>query len=126
VKYALTNLGFAVLEQGRPTDAGALFRESLAVRVELKQSSADAAIEGIAAIAAERGDAATAARLLGATEEWRRKVGYMHQPFESAIVDRTATAARTVLGEHVYRRLAEEGATLDLDEAVNLALAAIE
>jgi predicted ATPase len=126
VKYALTNLGFTVLEQGRLTDAAALFRASLSVRVELTHSSADAAIEGIAAIAAEQGDSATAARLLGATEEWRRNVGYMHQPFESAILDRTATAVRTVLGDRVYRRLAQEGAALDLNEAVKLALATME
>ena len=124
-KLALTNLGFAVLEQGRLTDAAALFRASLSVRVEFTRSTADAAIEGIAAIASERGDAATAARLVGATEEWRRKVGHRHEPFESAILDRTATAVCTVLGEQVYRRLAQEGAALDLDEAVKLALATI-
>jgi hypothetical protein len=91
--------------------------------VDLTQSSADAAIEGIAAIAVARGAAATAARLLGATEAWRRKVGYMEAPFESAIRDRTATAVRRALGEDVYRELAWEGAALDLDEAVELALA---
>ena len=126
VKHALANLGLTVLEQGRLADAAALFRASLAVRVELTYSGADIAIEGLAAIAAERGDAATAARLLGATGEWRRNVGYGHQPFESAILDRTATAARTALGDDIYRRLAQEGAALDLDDAVELALASTE
>jgi predicted ATPase/class 3 adenylate cyclase len=126
VKHALANLGLTVLEQGRLADAAALFRASLAVRVELTHSGADIAIEGLAAIAAERGDAATAARLLGATGEWRRHVGYRHQPFESAILDRTATAARTALGDDIYRRLAQEGAALDLDDAVELALASTE
>ena len=51
VKFALTNLGFTVLEQGRLTDAASLFRASLAIHVDLTQSSADGAIEGLAAIA---------------------------------------------------------------------------
>ena len=125
-KFALTNLGFTVLEQGRLTDAAALFRASLAIHVDLTQSSADAAIEGLAAIAVARDDAATAARLLGATGEWRRKVGHQQEPFESAIHDRTAAAARKALGDHRYRGLAQEGAALDLDEAAKLALATID
>jgi predicted ATPase/class 3 adenylate cyclase len=125
MKIALTNLGVTVLEQGRLTHAASLFRASLAVRVELTRSSADEAIDGIAAIAAARGDAATAARLLGATAEWRRKVGHGQEPFEAAILERTVSAAQHALGEPLYRRLADEGAALALDEAVELALAAV-
>ena len=126
VKFALTNLGFTVLEQGRLTDAASLFRASLAIHVDLTQSSADGAIEGLAAIAVARDDAATAARLLGATGEWRRKVGYRQEPFESAILDRTAAAARKALGDHLYRRMDQEGAALDLYEAAKLALATVD
>jgi predicted ATPase/class 3 adenylate cyclase len=123
VKFALTNLGLTVLEQGRLADAGSLFRASLDIRVELTQSSADAAVEGFAAIAIARSDAATAARLLGATAEWRKNVGFRQEPFESTRFDRTAAAARSALGEEAYGVLIQEGAALDLDEAVELALA---
>jgi hypothetical protein len=58
---------------GRLTDAAALFRESLSIRVEFTRSGADDAVEGLAAIATARGDPSTTARLLGATEGWRRK-----------------------------------------------------
>jgi tetratricopeptide (TPR) repeat protein len=126
VKFALTNLGFTVLEQGRLTDAASLFRASLAIHVDLTQSSADAAIEGLAAIAIARNDAVTAARLLGATGEWRRKVGYVLEPFESAIFDRTAAAARKALGDDLYRQIDQEGAALDLDEAAKLALTTVD
>ena len=126
VKFTLTNLGFTVLEQGRLRDAASLFRASLVIHVDLTQSSTDAAIEGLAAIAVARDDAATAARLLGATREWRRKVGYIQERFESAILDRTAAAARKALGDHLYRRMDQEGAALDLDEAAKLALATID
>ncbi len=126
VKIGLTNLGFVALEQGRLADAASLFCESLSIRVEFTRSSADGAVEGLAAIATARGDAATAARLLGATEEWRRRVGHGQEPFESAIRDRTATAARTALGEDVYRERTGEGAALNLDEAVEVALASLD
>jgi tetratricopeptide (TPR) repeat protein len=122
VKFTLTNLGLVDLEQGRLTDAASLLRESLSVRVNLAFSSADAAIDGCAAIATARGDPATAARLLGATEEWRRTVGYKQEPFESAIHDRAATAAQTALGTDLYSELAQQGATLTLDQAAALAL----
>jgi predicted ATPase/class 3 adenylate cyclase len=123
VKFALTNLGQTVLEQGRLTDAASLFRASLSIRVPLTQSSADVAIEGLAAIAVARDDAATAARLLGATQEWRRTVGYtLTEPLEAAIRDRTAAAARRALGDHLYHALAQEGAALGLDKAVELAV----
>jgi hypothetical protein len=46
----------------------------------------------------------------------------MEEPFESAIRDRTATAVRRALGEDVYRELAREGAALNLEQAVELAL----
>jgi hypothetical protein len=63
--FALTNPGFTVLEQGRLGDAASPLRASLAIHVDLMESSADAAIEALAAIVVARNDAATAARLLG-------------------------------------------------------------
>jgi predicted ATPase/class 3 adenylate cyclase len=123
VKLVLLNLGLVALEQRRLADAESLFRASLLVRVELAVSGADQAVEGLAAISAARGDAATAARLLGATEEWRRKGGYMQDAFESAIRDRTAAQVSTALGEDAYRELVQKGARLDLDEAIEVALA---
>jgi tetratricopeptide (TPR) repeat protein len=125
-KFVLTRLGLVALQQGRLTAAASLFRESLSIRVEFTRSSADDAIDGCAAIAIARGDASTAARLLGATDEWRRAVGYRQESFESAIRDRTAAAARNALGEAIYRDLAAEGAELNLAEAIEFALANLD
>jgi predicted ATPase len=121
VKSVLLNLGLALLGQGRLDDAASRFVESLSVPVEFKNSGQDSAVDGLAAVAAGRGDVATAARLLGSTANWRKKVGFSAQPYESALADRTAEVACAALGEPVYRQLAAEGATLELDEAVELA-----
>jgi predicted ATPase len=129
VMRALVGLGLAVLEQGRLDEAASLFRECLSVRTELDDSAlgtslddSPLAVEGLAAIAVARGDAATSARLLGATEQRRRNSGSRSDPFESARADRTAAAARKGLGENAYRALVAEGSRLELDDAVELAL----
>jgi tetratricopeptide (TPR) repeat protein len=121
-KNALINLGSAVLEQGQLDEAASLFRQSLSIRLELSRSGSEVAVEGLAAVAVVRGDAATAARLLGATEQWHQKTGFRSDPFESARADRTAAAAREALGDDTYRDLTEQGARLELDAAVELAL----
>ena len=122
VEGALCNLALAVLEQGRFDEAASLYRESLSVRVELSRSLWELAAEGLAAVAVARGDAATAARLLGATEEWRRKAGFVSDEPEAALADRTAAAARRALGDEAYSLSVRDGAALELDEAVELAL----
>ena len=123
VKSALSNLGLAVLEQGRFDEAASLYRESLSVRVELNRSFWDIAVEGLAAVAVARGDAAKAARLLGAaTEEWRRRAGFTSDEPETTLADRTAAAARKALGNDAYSLSLKDGAALELDEAVQLAL----
>ena len=92
VKVGIYNIGLAVLEQGQLDRATSLFRESLSVGNDLSPFVASAAIEGLAAVAVARGGAATAARLLGAAEEWRRTTGFGTDPFDSARADRTAAA----------------------------------
>jgi hypothetical protein len=99
-----------------------LFRESLSFGNDLSSSAPWAAVEGLAAVAMARGGAPTAARLLGAAEEWRRTTGFGGDPFDSARAVRTAAAARSALAEDAYSGLAAEGARLELDEAVELAL----
>jgi non-specific serine/threonine protein kinase len=119
-RTVLVNLGSAVLEQGRVDEASALFRECLSISDHLWVS--DEAVEALASVAVARGDAKTAARMLGAIEAWRRKTGRRADPFELARAERTAATARKILGESAYRDLAAEGAKLDLDQAIAAAL----
>jgi predicted ATPase/class 3 adenylate cyclase len=121
-KNTLLNLGLALLGQGRLDDAASRLRESLTMPVVFKNSSDDTAIDALAAVVVAQGDATTAARLLGATADWRKKAGFSAQPYESALAERTASAACAALGQHTYRALLAEGARLDLDEAIELAL----
>jgi predicted ATPase len=122
VRSGLINLAFVVLEQGRLDEAASLYRESLSIRIELSRTFWEIAVEGLAAVAVAYGSATTAARLLAATEAWRRKTGFTSDKPESALADRTAGAARNALGEAAYHAAAKDGATLEPDEAVELAL----
>jgi predicted ATPase/Tfp pilus assembly protein PilF len=119
-KRVLHNLGLAVLEQERIDDAASLFRESIAIP-DLVATS-EGAVEGLAAVAIARDDPGKAARLLGAIEAWRSETGRRNDPFEKELAERTAGAARKMLGEGAYRELAAAGAKLELYEAVELAL----
>ena len=81
-----------------------------------------AAVEGLAAVAVARGDAATAARLLGAAEEWRRNDGLRNRPvrLRARRPDRRSRAEGARRGRILS--VGAEGARLELDEAVELAL----
>jgi predicted ATPase len=122
VKIALSNLAVVALCQERFDEAAELFGRSLAIRVEFTMSGSEDAVEGLAAVAVARGDPAIAARLLGATAEWRQKRGFRSQPFEAELAERTAATARDALGEDAYGSAVLEGAALELDDAVELAL----
>jgi tetratricopeptide (TPR) repeat protein len=69
-----------------------------------------AALEGIACVAAARGDGAEAARLLGAASWWRAR---RHRPvnrLERADVDRAEDRARTLLGGEGFAAAYRDGA----------------
>jgi tetratricopeptide (TPR) repeat protein len=68
-----------------------------------------AALEGLACVAAARGDAAGAARLLGAAASWRQR---RHRPasrLEHADAERAGHAARAVLGDAGFDVVFEAG-----------------
>jgi predicted ATPase/DNA-binding SARP family transcriptional activator len=70
-----------------------------------------AALEGLACVAAARGEAADAARLLGAATWWRRK---RHRPLdrlERADVLRAEDRARSLLGDDGFHSAHQGGAT---------------
>jgi predicted ATPase/DNA-binding SARP family transcriptional activator len=70
-----------------------------------------AALEGLACVAAARGHAAAAARLLGAASSWRQR---RHRPasrFERADADRAERRARGLLGDQQFNAELGEGAS---------------
>ena len=78
------------------------------------------ALEGLAWVAAARGDGTRAARLLGTAARWRR---LRHQPAlrtERRDADRAAAAARDLLGEPAYTQAHAHGLQVPPDAIVDL------
>jgi predicted ATPase len=122
VALSLLNLGLVAIAEERHTDAISLFKESLTTVQEFDWIPVLESLDALAAVAAIRGEAEFAARILGATEEWRSKVGFAQQPYETALRQKTVTAAVEALGAEAYSARVEEGRKLAIPEAVDYAL----
>lgn len=79
-------------------------------------------LPALAANAAMAGQSERAVRLLGATEMLRGEGGYQFSSFIRPLMDQAEALARAQLGDGGYRRAFEEGAHLDHEAAVALAL----
>jgi hypothetical protein len=77
-------------------------------------------------VATARGEAAVAARLLGAADAVREASGAVPEPFEAAMRDRTRAAAREALGDDAFERALAEGRAMTLEAAVEYALASVD
>jgi predicted ATPase len=122
----LGNLGQLALAEDRPEDAVAFFKESLAAATEFDPDHILLSLDGLAAVAITQGEAELAARLLGATEEWRWRIGFALEPFEADLRATTASAAEEALGAKAYSARVEEGRRLMILEAVDYALRSLE
>ena len=80
--------------------------------------------EGLALVAAARGESARAARLLGAGESLRREGGSTIQPAEAAVREATMATLRRALPTERLQVALESGRGLGLDEAAAEAVAA--
>jgi predicted ATPase/tetratricopeptide (TPR) repeat protein len=102
---ALIGLGHVADMQGDLDGA-----ESLHRRAWQTAPGRAAALEGLACVAAARGDGAEAARMLGAASWWRAR---RHRPvnrLERADVDRAEDRARTLLGGEGFKAAYRDGA----------------
>jgi predicted ATPase/DNA-binding XRE family transcriptional regulator len=107
--------------------AAPLFRESLALAHELGNPYPLLySLDGLAAVAAARGNARQAARLAGFADALRAARGSAPAPQLRSKQERAIAAARHSLSAHDWDIAAAEGAALSLDEAVAEALAAPE
>jgi predicted ATPase/DNA-binding SARP family transcriptional activator len=119
----LGNLGTTALLQGRLDDARAHLAESVAVRREIQDALGLASsFTCLAALAAEEGSLARAARLLGAADAVRERTDAELEPLDSRLYERTADAARGELGDEAFARAHEEGRRLGLEQAADIAL----
>src|SRR5947208_2831528 len=78
-------------------------------------------VEDLARIAADRGDAQQAARLLGAVANLREEAGAAPLPLEREILDRLDASLRASLGAAAYEAAFQAGQALSLSSALDLA-----
>jgi MalT-like TPR region len=121
----LIDLGFIALAENRLDAAANALRESLALG-RAERSSPDKliwAVEGLAALSLDRGDAVAAVRLLAATTRPRAELGIPSDlsPIGEELREQTLQGAREKLGEAAFAAAWEEGDQLSLDEAVESA-----
>ena len=79
-------------------------------------------LQALAGNAALAGQSERSARLLGATDMLRTEGGYRVSPFIRPLVERATKLAKAQLGTERYTRALAEGAHLDRDAALALAL----
>jgi tetratricopeptide (TPR) repeat protein len=121
----LADLGIALLGQGDVGGAAASFRESLGIR-QHEPVTADilvCAIEGLAAVAIERGAPIEACRLLAATTRPRVELGSAMDlaTLGDEIRARVLEAARAKLDEGTFAAAWAEGEALSLEGAAETA-----
>ncbi len=116
-------LGVSQWQQGALDRAEASFQEAL---VRLQYSGGrwfmPHPLIGLAAVAAARGVAARAARLMGAAKALADAVGTQIPPALQAQHDELASVVRNQLGEDVFRRAGEEGQSLTVEQIIDDAL----
>jgi predicted ATPase/transcriptional regulator with XRE-family HTH domain len=116
------HLGSAALDEGRYAEAGAWFRESLALqRATGLREWLHSSLTDLACLAAAEGDAARALRLAGAAERAADETGATLQPTERRQLDHWLATARQVLGDGAAAAWAA-GRALATDDAVAEAL----
>jgi tetratricopeptide (TPR) repeat protein len=116
VLLALRNLGFAAEQAGAAAEAERWHRESLAEATRMGDRGAVAlAAEGLAGAAALGGDAAHAARLLGAAAGLRASGGRSLWPGERLDLDRIEAMVAGQLGRDALEAARAEGAAAGVD-----------
>jgi predicted ATPase len=122
--FVLHTLGYIALYAGDLELAGGRLSECLALYHELGDlSRVGDSLEGLAHVAAGRGNDSRAAVLWAAGESIRAEAGKQMEPPEAALHDDALTLVRSRLGETAFARAWAEGAALVSEEAVAYALA---
>lgn len=128
ISNILINLAAAEYGQADYASASAHFAEGLTMAQESATGvvgdkiAISYALDGSAALAIRRGEAALAAQLAGAAEQLRDSFNYHIEPAERRFRDAYLESTRALLSETGFAEAYGEGRKLKLDEAVALAL----
>ena len=116
------NLAYVRLHQGRRAEARSLLRDALNRFAALHdETSQEFVLAGFAAVAADAGDGADAAKLYGAARKLLTAAGVTLDPDDQYEFDRYSAKARQRLGEAAYARAVADGEALGLADAERLA-----
>jgi predicted ATPase/class 3 adenylate cyclase len=119
IAVSANGVGRAAVLLRRPYEGLAYLERSLSLAHSLSdQHEASLALEGLALIALEDGDAARATRLLAQADALRQAVATFATPREQAEFEHAVSSARTRLGEAAFDVAWSEGLVLTLAEAV--------
>jgi non-specific serine/threonine protein kinase len=122
--YALSNRGMVMHVGGDTRQAAAFYLESLASLRELGDTWGSAEVLAlVGAMAAERGNAESAARLTGASDAICETTGSSLQPYARAIPIPAIAAARAWFGEEAFAAAWEAGRRLSPADAIAEAVA---
>lgn len=119
IAHALHSLGMARLRLGDVPRAVSHLRESLTLFQEVDDRGGIAmCLEGAAALLAAAGQPGTAARLLGAAEALRERLGVPLLPTDRADYDHAVEQAQAGMDEQSFRSAWAAGRLLTPDEAI--------
>jgi hypothetical protein len=124
--WALHYRGMVAHAQGDDARAAALLREAMILqRQEGHKARQVESLEGCAELAASHGQAARAARLLGASVAARAAIVAPSSPGEQALRERTITTVRAQLDEATFAAAWADGHAMSLGQALAYALETI-
>lgn len=119
---ALTVRGFIALAQGEHEQAERDAHDALTIAARTQGYMRVTDIfECLARLAADEGNVAYAARLLGAADRIRRRQGHARFPMYQAGYDAAVMAVREALGQNNFDALWAEGSELSIEEAIGYA-----
>ena len=124
VARALFNIGACELQLGRSASADVHFRDGLQLAADAGDRE-DLAwhLEGIAALAAARGEGERAGTLLGAASGLLDAMGADYKPFERRLREQTETTTGSLLGAAGLNEAISRGRALELPDVMELATA---
>jgi predicted ATPase/DNA-binding SARP family transcriptional activator len=117
--FVLTHLGRLARLRGDNARGGALLREGLQIAWQLGEKTiATEAIEGLAEVACDQGEAGLCARLLGAAEALREATGIPLPMIHEPAIAHCAATARAALGAADFAAARAEGRALTPNQAL--------
>ena len=122
-RWTVLNLALIALKRGAPDEAVQLYAETLrASRNAGRPQFVSYALEGVARVAALRGQDELAARLWGASEAMRERLNAPLQHVERETHDAAVAASRKRAGEQAHASAWAAGRAMPIDELVDQAL----